>query len=368
MARMDHAARKSEPGTDHTMTGSVQAGEAAVRPAVVPTIRARILVAIAIATAAASLTYIEHLRMPGHPADFGIVWFGARALLHGANPYGLVGPSLVYDWEWRELYPATAMVAAMPLAILPQLAAAVTFVWISSALLAYAITVDGWYRLPLFLSSAFIFAARSGQWSPLMTAALCIPSLAWVFAAKPNFALALIVSTRSKRAIMIAIGGGAVLLLISLFLLPRWPALWISTLRTAHHISAPIVRLGGVFILLALLRWRRAEARLIVALACMPQTTHWYDSLPLLLVPATFRQSLILSFVSSAGFLFERFIVAGQKEIPFNHDVGALMVALMYLPATIMVLRRPNVSESSLPQVELGFSRPSSEAPSDLAR
>src|SRR5687767_10997999 len=97
--------------------------------------------------------------MPDHPGDFGIVWFGAKALLHDANPYVLVGPGLVYEWPWPQAYPVTAMVMAMPFTLLPQLPATLAFVWISAAVLAYAVTVDGWYRLPLFLSSAFVVAA-----------------------------------------------------------------------------------------------------------------------------------------------------------------------------------------------------------------
>lgn len=307
-----------------------------------PSVRARLAVATAIATAASLLTYIERFRTPGHPGDFGIVWFGATALLHRANPYALVGPGRVYDWHWHQLYPLTAMVAAMPLAFLPQLAAIVTFVWISTALLAWAITSDGWYRLPLFLSSAFVIAAGAAQWSPLLTAALCIPSLAWIFAAKPNLGLAMLVSATRGQTIRVALIGGAVLSAISLLIFPRWPLEWLAALRTANYLHMPMLLPGGVFVLLALLRWRRPEARLIVALACVPQTNSWYEALPLLLIPATYRESLLLSLVSSLGILFQLPFMTSATEAEVQRTVGILMIAFAYLPATLFVLLRPN--------------------------
>jgi hypothetical protein len=237
------------------------------------------------------------------------------------------------------------MVTVMPFAILPELAAIVAFVWVSTALLAWAITADGWYRLPLFLSSAFVLAAWSAQWSPLLTAALCIPSLAWIFAAKPNMGLALLVSAARAQTIRVALIGGLVLSVVSLLIFPGWPLEWLAALKTARHIHAPILLPGGVFVLLALLRWRRPEARLIVALACVPQTTWWYEALPLFLIPATYRESLLLSLVSSLGILFQLEFTPPATEIEFNRTVGVLMIAFIYLPATLLVLLRPNRGE-----------------------
>jgi hypothetical protein len=265
-------------------------------------------------------------------------------LLRGGNPYALIGPGLQFDWPWPMFYPGTTLVVSMPLVILPELYAATVFVAVSAGLLAFAVTQDGWYRLPLFLSSAFIIAVRAAQWSPLMTAGLCVPALAWVVAAKPNMGIVLLAFSRSSKAVAIALVGGAMLAGLSLILLPGWPADWISNVRSAHQFTVPLTRWGGVLVLLALLRWRRPEARLIVALACMPQTAYWYEGLPLLLIPATYRESLTLSLLSAFGFLLERYLVGNQPNVAF-HDVGTLMVLFLYLPATIMVLRRPNAGE-----------------------
>lgn len=310
-----------------------------------PSRSARTAIAVAIATLASLLTFVEHIRTPNHPADFGLVWFGARSIIHRVSPYELVGPGLSYDWPWGQLlYPATAMVVALPLAAFPLLTASMLFVWISSFLLVYAVTAEGWQRLPMFLSVGFVIAVRAGQWSPLLTAAFCIPSLAWVFAAKPNIGLALLASTPSLRALKTAVFGGMALTIVSLLIYPAWPIHWFGALKTSGNMNAPITLPGGVFVLLALLRWRRPEARLIVALACVPQTNSWYEALPLLLVASTLRENLALSLVSSFGFVFGRF-VSNFTYIEIGRTAGILMVAFAYLPATLLVLLRKNEGE-----------------------
>jgi hypothetical protein len=305
------------------------------------------IVASVIATLASLFPIAEHIRVPTRPSDFGIIWFGARSLLQGVDPYPLVGPGRFYPWDWELLYPATSMVAAIPFAWLSEPVAAAAFVWISTALLAWAITENGWDLLFLFPSSAFIVAVRVAQWSPLLSAAFCLPWLGFVLAAKPNVGGAIGLASDSTKLLITGVAGALTLIAISVALLPSWPGEWIAAVRAASHLTAPVVSTGGFLVLLAALRWRRPEARLILLLACVPQTGSWYETLPLLLVAQTRRESQLLSIVSSLGFLAIRFMIHGQPEAQFNQEVSALMIAFAYLPATIVVLRKPN--EGSLP-------------------
>ena len=316
-------------------------------PVAGPTRGARIAVATLIATIAAIFPLAEHLRVPNRPSDFGIIWFGARSLLHGVDPYPLVGPGRFYEWDWDMLYPATSMVVAIPFSWLPEFAAATAFVWISTLLLAYALTEKGWDLLFLFPSSAFIVAARAAQWSPLFSAAFLMPTLGFVLSAKPNVGGAIALASDSRRLLVMAAAGFVFLMTISLILLPGWPIAWLTAVRQATHLTAPIATTGGFAILIVLLRWRRPEARLILFLACIPQTGSWYEALPLLLVAQTRRQSQVLSLVSSLGFILIRYLIHGQPEAQFNREVSQLMVAFAYLPAAIVVLKREN--NGSLP-------------------
>ena len=261
--------------------------------------------------------------------------------MHGANPYALVGPGLPYDWPWSLLYPATAMIASLPLALFPQFVATLLFSAGSAGLLAFAATRNDWNRVPMFASAPFIVAAGAAQWSPLFTASLLIPPLAAVWAAKPTVGLAMAAGSE-RTGWRWGAAGALVLFVISLAFRPSWPLEWLDVLGNNEQIGSPVTRLGGVFSLLALLRWRRPEARLIVALALVPQTGSWYEALPLFLVPVSRKESLVLCLTTAIGYLAGMFAISATTERAINDQVGALMIATAYLPATIMVLRRPN--------------------------
>jgi len=139
--------------------------------------------------------------------------------------------------------------------------------------------------------------------------------------------------------------GGVFITTVSIAFFPTWPSEWLASLGREQHMGAPVMRIGGILILLGLLRWRRPEARLIVALACVPQTNNWYEGVPLLLAASTFRESLFLSVVSMLGYFIPPYVMTASNEAQFNAQVGALMVALCYMPATLLVLRRPNEGE-----------------------
>ena len=287
-------------------------------------------------------------------------------MLQGVDPYPLVGPGRAYNWDWAELlYPGNAMVLAIPLSWLPEIVAACVFVWLSTALLAYAVTERGWDRLFIFPSSAFIVAARAAQWSPLFSAAYCLPWLGFMLSAKPNLGAAIGLSSSSRKTVVMGIAGFLVLGAISLVMLPTWPRSWLAAV-SASNVLIPILRPGGFVILLALLRWKRPEARLILLLACVPQTGSWYEALPLLLVATTRRETQILSLVSSLGYLLVLgFLIRGQPEAQFNAEVSSLMIAFAYLPAMIVVLRRAN--EGPMPGLFSLFRRGSASPRTRLA-
>jgi hypothetical protein len=145
----------------------------------------------------------------------------------------------------------------------------------------------------------------------------------------------------------IAFGGAA--LLVD----PRWITDWLGAIAQYKAILAPTVPfrapvtfIGGPVALLCLLRWRRPEARLVAALACVPQTLVLYEAVPLLLVPRNFWQSVAVVALSYIGHLWVRLHLP-----PYYHDdlayqlVGQAMDWSLYLPCTLLVLRRKNVGD-----------------------
>jgi hypothetical protein len=120
---------------------------------------------------------------------------------------------------------------------------------------------------------------------------------------------------------------------------------WISNVLTSNQMKPPVARMGGILILLVLIRWRRPESWLIASFACLPQSVGWYGTLPLLTIPQSLVESLILAGTSALG------VYLGGYFMPDSHSLndifdwtGGVIVATVYLPAVIMVLRRTNKS------------------------
>ncbi len=225
-------------------------------------------------------------------------------------------------------------------ACLTRILTSVLFVVMSAWALGYAFTLENWNRLWIVPSSAFVIASRAAQWSPIVAATVFIPCLGWIFQCKPTLGLAAIGSTESKKSLEWFLYGGLALWAVSLFLLPDWPVIWIRNIAGGGFTS-PIVRLGGPFILLAALRWKRPEARLLILLALVPQTSSWYEALMPMLIAQTKREVQVLSLASSLGYMMQIPLLSTESYIS-AHDTGVLIVAFCYLPAVIVVLRKAN--------------------------
>jgi hypothetical protein len=218
----------------------------------------------------------------------------------------------------------------------------VIFVSVAGAALGFALTRDGYHRLPALLSAGYLWSASTGQWSPFVTAAALVPSFGWVLLAKPTIGLAAIAYHPSRRTLALC----AIVVIVSLLVQPGWPVEWLAAASTRRRgdYFVPLTTLAGPVLLLAATRWRRPEARLLLVMASIPQTFNYYDQLPLWLIPATLGQSAGLSLLSYAVLAAD--VTFAAPHSPTSAAYGAakasLFVALLYLPALALVLRRPN--------------------------
>ena len=305
----------------------------------------RAIIAVALGGWGAFIAYFSMASHPAHLAkDFSYPWRAARALLAGDNPYEVMRAVGEYPFNSGLLYPLPAALVASPLANLrPEIAGAI-FVGLSSALLAWGLLRDSPYRLPLFLSAPFVQAAILGQWSPLLTAAALMPSLQFLAAAKPTVGLAAWLYNPSRRGII----GGLILVAIAFLVLPSWLGDWRETVGTTNKYRGPATTLMGSFLLLGLLRWRRREGRLFVAMSLIPQLPVFYDSLILWLIPSTLWRSVTLTAASWVGYLawYPHHTSPVQNEIAFPW-----LVFTIYAPALVLLLLLPS-REPSPPQAE----------------
>lgn len=307
-------------------------------------LRFRGLVAVSVGAVAAAYCFVVMTaRNEARVADdFTWQWLAARALIGGDNPYAVIQTGGAYALNAPYVYPLTAAVGTIPFAaFLSAVVAATMFVGISATLLAWATSREGYQRFPIFLSVPFLWSCTSGQFAPIITASALLPAIAWVAPLKPNLGLAALAYRPSKAGLL----GSAAFVAVSLIFNPSWPREWLDILpqRIPGAYRVPLSIGLGPVILLGLLRWRRPEARLLLMLSILPQTFLFYDQLLLWLVPKTFLESAVLTILSIGAINLAN---AGLPPSADVHQVGdayaPLILAMLYLPCLVMVLRRSN--------------------------
>jgi len=282
-------------------------------------VRWRILLSGAIGAASAVFCWaiLVHLRQGA--ADFTWAIRAARALLHRQSPYDTP----------LEQYPLTAAVFGVPFVWLRPEVAAGLFYGISSGLMAFGLSRQGLHRLLVFLAYPYWAGILTAQWSPLILAAAFFPFLLPATMAKPQIGLPVALTHLSKRGVLVC----AVVLLVTLLLVPRWPLLWVHQMGYYEHFI-PLLVLPGPLIVLALWRYRDRDARFLVLAALMPQ--RWFfDTLILWLIPKSRREILITVLCSWGAGIWRWY------HVPHSFaEVGRWAVICIYLPMLGIVLMR----------------------------
>ncbi len=312
----------------------------------IPTLHWRWALAVAMGLGVALYVVARAHAFPRWVADIDQSWVGARALLHGQNPYVAVGPSGTAMYlPWPLFYPLPALLFIVPFTALPLDLFRPVFFGVSSAWLAFAVTRRGYWGLAIFASATFLGAVASGAWEPLLVAAALTPGAAALYVAKPNVGLALASALPARRATLIGVGVAAALCVISVIVRPGWISDWRHALASGTHFAGPLRRPGGIIALAALAKWRRAEARLVLTLAAVPQTLMVQAALPLLLVARSRIEIVLLALLSFVPYLVQ--LHAARQNVPFQiltERTGTWIALCLYVPCVIMLLRRPNVA------------------------
>ena len=112
--------------------------------------------------------------------------------------------------------------------------------------------------------------------------------------------------------------------------------------------TAPIMRPGGPLPALALLAWRRPEARLLLALGCVPQTPMLNETVPLFLVVQTRPEGLTLMYLTVIAAHLVGTIYQGTTDYQgWMAGLGVWALWLVYLPCLVMVCGGPTLERRS---------------------
>lgn len=292
---------------------------------------------------------------PSVVTDIDQVWFAARALLEGRDPYALIGPGQEFEWPWQFYYPLPAAVMFTPLAPLPVAAARLFMSAASAGLLAYFLARHDVRWLVVFLSRAYLLNMWYSQWGMLLTCALFVPVLGAFFPAKPQTGVAMAAGFRDWRSLRIAALAALVPTLIAFALQPGWVASWMATLPSGTHLRPVVSFPGGFILLLAVLRWRRWEGRLLTVLAILPQTVTVAGAAALLLTAKSFRALLVYAMLTYLPYFVVNFVpwirdqvLAAGVFVSATTAVGVTTLVGAYVPALWNVLRLRN--EGPAPQ------------------
>lgn len=297
----------------------------------------RVVVAAALSIVAGVIAWFLHSRAGFHP-DYVFAWQAARHLLAGTDPYAALPGGLPEPFESPLLYPLPTVIAAVPFAPLSLPVASAITMALSAGLLAFALTSRSWEPLWILASAPFVMAVNLGQWSPLVTVAALIPSLGFLAILKPNLGLAAFAWRPDWRMV----AGVFAVAAVSVMILPGWPAEWLEAVRTLPGHPVPLLsgHGAGVVLLLAALRWRTAEGRLLLAMSCVPQLLFFADQLPLLLVARTALERKVMvavSLVACVAWYLRATATPGAAYVPLAEPYVLLGC---YLPALVIVLRR----------------------------
>ena len=283
--------------------------------------RLRIFISVLLACASGFFCWflLDHFHQGA--ADFNWSINAARDLLARRDPYSHTGGAIPY--------PLTAVLLAIPFAWLPATVAGGAFFGLSTGLLAFGLTREGYLRLLIFLAYPYWAAMITAQWTPLIMAAAFFPLALPVTMAKPQVGLPIALANLTRRGLVACILFAAVTLLA----MPAWPAHWLPQLKGYQHYF-PIVVLPGPLLLLALVAYRERDGQFLFLSSIMPQ--RWfYDAFTLWLIPKSRRE-----LVYTVGISWVLGVLRWYRGPRNMQQVGRWTVLLVYMPMLAVVLLR----------------------------
>jgi hypothetical protein len=273
-----------------------------------------------------------YLWSPDHPGDFDALYNSALRLLSGDKPYPVAA-------TWFP-YPFPAVLLALPFTAIPLDFARPVFDILVGWAFVYALWRHrGTFAVLAVVSGAYLFALLNGQIIPLVVAASLVPALGFVMAARPNTAAALLI----WRPALVPLLGVIAFVLLSLVIRPSWPAdWWIALQQDNTGLLPPVFRPFGLVLVLAAIRWRLPDARLLLAMAFIPQNSLPNELVALVLIPANLIEMSVYVAGSWIAVVLTQRMELSHSIADWSSASWPATLVLVYLPMLFLVLRRPS--------------------------
>lgn len=303
------------------------------RAAVPPPIRLALMLGAALFSAYGTWVFRSSPRPS--PSDLWVVWQGARDLWHNIDPYTAIGTS--QPFPTRLFYPLPALLALLPFSWIPIRVVDPLLVGLAGGTLAWWLTADGISPgLLVFVSVPWMWILQTSQvWDAILLLAVPVPWCGVLLAAKPTVGAA-IWAIRPRLASAVP---AMVLVGITLQLWPAWFPEWRAAVASAHHFRVPLLVPGGVALICAGAAWRDWRARLLLVLACAPQTMAPYAVAILFLIPRTWPEATLLLALSSVAAWRLDHVAPLLTLDGYAAWSGPWLLVCCYFPCLVMVLR-----------------------------
>ncbi len=297
--------------------------------------RQRIVVSVAVGVLAGLLSTLLPGTVPYKGVQVGDLGTSILGLNHLVTNHSAYIKPITYSGLPAVMYPFTTMLFIGPFMLLPLQWIGPVFCGLVSFVFAYALQYDGKpWRLLALASVPYIASLQSVQFAPLMVSAVYLPFLLPLAVIKPQLGVPLVAAGRWSKTTVLA---ACSIVLLSLVIYPKWPFEWLTYGNLSYYEGkAPVTQGLGFLLILAAIKMRDWRARLLLAMALIPQRL-WYDQLFLFAIPATRTQMLILligSWLSPLLGLDHLWLLDSGRQAP---ESWRAVVYFVYLPALCML-------------------------------
>jgi len=195
--------------------------------------RLRLLISTAIGFASGIFCWflLAHLHQGAGDVRWAIV--AAQSLLGRQNPYS----------DPQQLYPLPAAIFGLPFVKLPLEIAGGVFYGIGSALLAFGLIRQGYWRLLIFFAYPYWAGLLAAQWGPLLMASAFFPLLLPATMVKPQTGIPVALTHLTRRGLVACV----FVALVTFIWMPHWLGLWLRQLGGYQHFYPFLILPGPLF-------------------------------------------------------------------------------------------------------------------------